>query len=100
MNTTDKFSVGDTIKVATRIREGGKERAQNFTGIAIAIRGRGENKTFTVRRQTGAVSVERIWPLESPSIASITVVKKSPKVRRSKLYYLRQKQTEKGLARF
>lgn len=86
------FKVGDTIKVHQKIYEAGKERTQIFEGLVIAIRGRGENKMFTVRK-IGAqgIGVERIWPLVSPHIAKI-VVKSKGNVRRAKLYYLREKQ--------
>jgi len=90
------FSVGDTVVVSQKIVEGGKTRIQNFEGIVIAIRGRGENKTFTVRKiAVGGIGVERIWPLNSPWITKITV-KKGGRIRRAKLYYLRQKTTKKA----
>ena len=90
------FSVGDTVVVSQKIVEGGKTRIQNFEGIVIAIRGRGENKTFTVRKiAVGGIGVERIWPLNSPWITKITV-KKRGKVRRAKLYYLRKKTSKKA----
>ena len=90
------FSVGDTVVVSQKIVEGGKTRIQNFEGIVIAIRGRGENKTFTVRKiAVGGIGVERIWPLNSPWITKITV-KKRGKVRRAKLYYLRKKASKKA----
>ncbi len=85
------FGVGDTVVVSQKIIEGGKTRTQPFEGIVIAIRGQGENKTFTVRKiATGGVGVERIWPLNSPWITKIKVKKKG-KARRAKLYYLRNK---------
>ncbi len=100
MNTTGTFSVGDRVRVATKIKEGNKERVQNFDGMVLAIRGRGENKTFTVRRlAVGNIAVERIWPLTSPIISSVTVVKKADKLRRSKLYYVRSRTTAKSLAK-
>jgi large subunit ribosomal protein L19 len=90
------FSVGDTVVVSQKIVEGGKTRTQNFEGIVIAIRGKGEGKTFTVRKiAVGGIGVERIWPLNSPWITKIKVKKKG-KVRRAKLYYLRQKTTKKA----
>ena len=84
-----EFKAGDTIRVAVKIKEGDKERIQNFEGVCIAIRGTGTGKTFTVRK-IGAnnIGVERIFPLYSDSIDSITVVRRG-KVRRAKLYYLR-----------
>lgn len=83
------FFVGDTVKVQQKIIEGGKERIQYFEGVVMAIRGESTNKTFTVRR-IGAdkVGVERIWPLDSPWVLKIEVVR-SGKPRRAKLYYLR-----------
>jgi large subunit ribosomal protein L19 len=82
------FKAGDTITVAYRIVEGNKERVQLYRGIVIKICGHGEKKRFTVRKMSGTVGVERIFPIESPNIDSITV-NKVGKVRRAKLYYLR-----------
>ena len=84
-----EFRAGDTVRVAVRIKEGNKERVQNFEGVCIAIRGEGTGKTFTVRR-IGAnnVGVERIFPLYSDSIEKIEVLRRG-KVRRAKLFYLR-----------
>ena len=82
------FKAGDTITVAYRIVEGSKERVQLYRGVVIKISGHGEKKRFTVRKMSGTVGVERIFPLESPAIDSITV-NKVGKVRRAKLYYLR-----------
>jgi len=82
--------VGDTIRVHTKVIEGTKSRIQVFEGILISLRGRGENKTFTVRKiGAGGIGVERTWPLDSRSIAKMEVKKKAGKIRRSKLYYLR-----------
>lgn len=82
--------VGDTIRVHSQVLEGAKSRTQVFEGILIRLRGRSENKTFTVRKiGAGGVGVERIWPLNSKSVVKIEVKKKAVKVRRSKLYYLR-----------
>ena len=84
-----KFSVGDTVKVSQIIKEADKERSQIFEGVVIKIRGEQENKSFIVRKIASAgVAVERIWPLASPWIKTIEVVKHG-KVRRAKLYYLR-----------
>ena len=80
--------VGDTVKVGYKIIEGGKERVQNFEGIVIAKRNGGISETFTVRHISYGVGVEKTYPLHSPKIAHITVVRKG-KVRRAKLYYLR-----------
>jgi len=82
------FSPGDTVRVGVRIREGGKERIQPFEGICIGRRGAGVNATFTLRRVSGEVGVERIFPAHSPWIAGLEVVRRGD-VRRAKLYYLR-----------
>ena len=83
------FNVGDTVKVSTRVKEGDKERIQNYSGIVIGRKGRGLNETFTVRRISYGEGVERIFPLHSPFIEKI-VVEIAGKVRRSRLYYLRK----------
>ena len=85
-----QFNVGDTVKVGFKIIEGGKERVQIFEGIVIAKRNGGISETFTVRHISYGVGVEKTYPLHSPKIASITVVRKG-KVRRAKLYYLRER---------
>lgn len=82
------FNVGDTVKVGYKIIEGGKERVQNFEGVVIAKRNGGIQESFTVRHISYGVGVEKTYPLHSPKIASIKVVRKG-KVRRAKLYYLR-----------
>jgi len=83
------FRSGDTINVGVKVVEGTKSRVQNFEGVVIAISsGGGMDKTFTVRKISNGVGVERIFPLNSPNIESIKVIKKG-KVRRAKLYYLR-----------
>ena len=83
-----EFRVGDTVRVGVKIKEGKKERVQYFEGIVFNITGGSVSKTFTVRRKVGAVGVERVFPVNSPTIDSITVVKKG-KVRRAKLTFLR-----------
>ena len=88
--------VGDVVRVYIRIQEGDKERVQIFEGMVLAIRGRGiENQTFTVRKiASGNIGVERVFPVNSPWINKIEI-KKVGKVRRSKLYYVRQKSARK-----
>ncbi len=83
------FAPGDTIKVMVRVREGDKERLQAFEGLCMGRRGGGINETFRVRKVSAGVGVERVFPLHSPSLASIEVVRKG-RVRRAKLYYLRK----------
>ncbi len=82
------FRPGDTVRVNVRVKEGEKERVQAFEGICIAKRGGGISETFTVRKVSNGVGVERIFPLHSPMIAEINVVRRGV-VRRAKLYYLR-----------
>jgi large subunit ribosomal protein L19 len=83
-----KFNSGDKIKVHVRVIEGDKERIQPFEGDVISIRGTGITKTFTVRKIASGVGVERIFPLNSPKIAKIEIIKQGD-VRRAKLFYLR-----------
>jgi large subunit ribosomal protein L19 len=82
------FKSGDTVTVAYRIKEGNKERVQQYRGVVIALSGHGEKQRFTVRKMSENIGVERIFPMNSPFIDSITV-NKIGKVRRAKLYYLR-----------
>ena len=82
------FKPGDSVIVAVRVIEGEKERIQNFKGIVIALRGSGVNQTFRVRKISNGVGVERVFPLYSPMLQSIKVVREG-KARRAKLYYLR-----------
>ena len=84
----DSFGPGDTVTVAYRIKEGNKERIQMYRGVVIKINGQGDKKRFTVRKISDGIGVERIFPMESPFIESITT-NKYGKVRRAKLYYLR-----------
>ncbi|PLB86272.1 50S ribosomal protein L19 [Dysgonamonadaceae bacterium] len=83
-----KFKSGDTVTVAYRIVEGNKERIQQYRGVVIRISGHGDNKRFTVRKMSDNVGVERIFPMNSPFIENI-VLNSEGKVRRTKLYYLR-----------
>ena len=87
---TPKFQIGDTVKVAVKIREGSRERIQMFEGTVIAIKGSGISKTFTVRRLSYGVGIERVFPLHSPNVENVQVIR-SGKVRRAKLYYLRDR---------
>jgi large subunit ribosomal protein L19 len=83
------FRPGDTLRVNVRVKEGEKERLQAFEGVCIARRGSGVSETFTVRKVSNGVGVERIFPVHSPMIGDITVVRRG-QVRRAKLYYLRE----------
>lgn len=85
-----EINVGDTVKVTVKIKEGGKERNQNYEGVIIKVKGSGINKTFTVRRVFQGVGVERVFALHAPSVDKVKVLR-SGKVRRSKLYYLRER---------
>ena len=83
-----EFRAGDTVNVHVRVVEGNKERIQLYRGVVIARRGGGTRETFTVRKMSGQIGVERIFPLHSPQIDKIEVIRRG-KVRRAKLYYLR-----------
>ena len=83
-----EFRVGDTVRVDVRIVEGNKERIQAFEGLVMAIQGGGVSKNFIVRKKSGGVGVERTFPVNSPKIAGVTVIRKG-KVRRAKLGYIR-----------
>jgi large subunit ribosomal protein L19 len=83
------FGPGDTLRVQVRVREGEKERLQAFEGVCIGRRGGGISETFTLRKVSSGVGVERIFPLHSPSLGDINVVRRG-RVRRAKLYYLRK----------
>ena len=88
--TKEQVSPGDLVRVDIKVKEGEKERLQSFEGTVIAVRGAGDSKTFTVRKiASGGIGVERIWPLNSPVIEKIKIVKKR-KQKRAKLYYLRK----------
>jgi large subunit ribosomal protein L19 len=92
-----KFSVGDSVRVHTRVVEGDKERIQIFAGIVIGRKGRGLNETFTVRRISYGEGVERVFPLHSPRIAKIEVEKEGT-ARRAKLNYLRGRKGKQATA--
>ncbi len=94
-NDLPNFNPGDTLKVYIKIKEGGKERIQMFEGICIARKGGGLKETFTVRKISFGVGVEKIFPLHSPSIDKIEVVRYGD-VRRAKLYYLRELKGKKA----
>jgi len=88
---------GETVRVSVKVKESGKERIQAFEGTVISVRGIGDSKTFKVRKiATGGIGVERIWPVNSPHIQKVEIIKKS-KVRRAKLYYLRNRKGKAAL---
>tara|TARA_B100001059_G_scaffold40402_1_gene32573 strand:+ start:3822 stop:4166 length:345 start_codon:yes stop_codon:yes gene_type:complete len=90
-----EFSAGDTITVYYEIREGDKVRTQFFRGVVIQIKGQGLSKSFTIRKMSGTVGVERIFPINLPTIQKIEINKKG-KVRRSKIYYFKQLRGKKA----
>ncbi len=92
------FDPGDTLRVNVRVREGEKERIQVFEGVCIARKGGGAREMFTVRKISSGIGVERIFPLHSPSIESVSVVRRGH-VRRAKLYYLRALRGKKARIR-
>ncbi len=85
----DEFNVGDTVRVHGRIKEGNRERIQIFEGTVIKRQNGGNRETFTVRKSSGGIGVEKTWPLHSPNVEKIEVVRRG-KVRRAKLFYLRK----------
>ena len=85
---TPKFKVGDTVRVNARIKEGARERIQVFEGTVIRMQGGGNRATFTVRKKSSGVGVEKTWPLHSPNVAGVDVIREG-RVRRAKLNYLR-----------
>ena len=87
---TPKFNIGDTVRVHNKIKEGARERIQMFEGTVIAKRGGGINETFTVRRVSYGVGTEKTFPVHSPNVDNVVVVRRG-KVRRAKLYYLRER---------
>lgn len=92
------FAPGDTVRVRVRVVEGAKERIQAFEGVCIARRGAGLNETFMVRKISGGVGVERIFPIHSPALSGIEVVRRG-QVRRAKLYYLRARRGKRARVR-
>lgn len=91
-----KFGVGDTVDVHTIVREGEKQRVQIFKGLVIAIKGSGTRKTFTVRKISDGIGVEKIFPVYSPNIETIEIVRKG-KVKQSKLYYMRDRTGKRAM---
>ena len=87
-NDITSFNIGDTVRVMVKVKEGDKERIQAYEGVVIARRGKGIKETFTVRRVSFGIGVERTFPINSPRIDKIIVVRKG-KVRRAKIYYIR-----------
>lgn len=85
-----QFHVGDTVKVYGKIKEGNRERIQIFEGTVLKRQGGGNRETFTVRKSSGGVGVEKTWPLHSPNVERVEVIRKG-KVRRAKLNYLRER---------
>ena len=90
-----EFKAGDTVRVRYRVIEGNRERIQNFEGLCIQRKGEGIGETFTVRKNSFGVPVERVFPLHSPKIAGIDVVSRGA-VRRTKVYYIREKVGKKA----
>ena len=85
-----EMKIGDTVKVFVKIKEGNKERLQAFEGVIIAFKNGSIRETFTVRKMSSGIGVERIFPVHSPSVSDVKVIRKG-RVRRSKLYYLRDR---------
>lgn len=93
--TVDEFNVGDTVKVYGKIKEGNRERVQVFEGTVLKIQGGANRKTFTVRKSSNGIGVEKTWPLHSPNVEKVEVVRHG-KVRRAKLNYLRDRVGKKA----
>ena len=91
----DSFRVGDTVRVHGKIKEGNRERIQVFEGTVLKIQGGGNRKTFTVRKISNGVGVEKTWPIHSPNVEKVEVVR-AGKVRRAKLFYLRSRVGKKA----
>ncbi|MGQ8337910.1 50S ribosomal protein L19 [Sunxiuqinia sp. A32] len=94
-NNLPAFSAGDTITVHYKIREGNKERIQDYRGVVIQVKGTGVNKMFTVRKMSGNIGVERIFPMSSPFIEGVDINKKGS-VRRARIFYLRERTGKKA----
>ena len=93
--SVDKFNVGDTVKVYGKIKEGNRERIQVFEGTVLKIQGGSNRETFTVRKTSNGVGVEKTWPMHSPNVEKVEVVR-TGKVRRAKLNYLRNRVGKKA----
>lgn len=93
--SVDKFNVGDTVKVYGKIKEGNRERVQVFEGTVLKIQGGSSRETFTVRKISNGVGVEKTWPMHSPNVEKVEVVR-TGKVRRAKLNYLRNRVGKKA----
>ncbi|MCR5717336.1 MAG: 50S ribosomal protein L19 [Lachnospiraceae bacterium] len=93
--TVDQFSVGDTVRVHGKIKEGNRERIQIFEGTVIKVQGGSNRATFTVRKESNGVGVEKTWPMHSPNVEKVELVRKG-KVRRAKLFYLRDRHGKKA----
>ena len=91
----DSFRVGDTVRVHGKIKEGNRERIQVFEGTVLKIQGGGNRKTFTVRKVSNGVGVQKTWPIHSPNVEKVEVVR-AGKVRRAKLFYLRSRVGKKA----
>ena len=89
------INVGDTVKVYGKIKEGNRERIQVFEGVVLKVQGGGSRKTFTVRKSSNGVGVEKTWPVHSPNVEKVELVRKG-KVRRAKLNYLRSRVGKKA----
>ena len=94
-NEVPVFNVGDTVKVYGKIKEGNRERIQIFEGTVLKRQGGSSRETFTVRKTSNGVGVEKTWPLHSPNVEKVEVVRRG-KVRRAKLYYLRERVGKKA----
>lgn len=91
----DEFQVGDTVRVYGKIKEGNRERIQVFEGVVLKRQGGGARETFTVRKSSGGIGVEKTWPVHSPNVEKVEVVRRG-KVRRAKLNYLRNRVGKKA----
>lgn len=94
----DSFSVGDTVKVSAKVKEGTRERIQLFEGVVLKRQNGGARETFTVRKTSNGIGVEKTWPLHSPNVEKIEVIRFG-KVRRAKLFYLRDRVGKKAKVR-